>query len=221
MRLYNFHSSSTSYRVRIALGLKELTYENIPVQLDWEAGDTDSEQFRRFNPQGNVPVLVDGESRIAQSVAILEYLEERYPRAPLLPAQLERRARARSLVLFIACEMQPLGNLRTERFLSRAMHLGPVELRAWRRHWIARGLDVLEAELSGQATGGDYCLGGEPGVVDCFLIPQIYNALRPTVGLDLQVWPTLHRIYEACMKTAAFTLAHPTNQPGYQELQRH
>lgn len=220
MQLYHFHSSSTSFRVRIALGIKGLDYESVPVTMRWRDGDHDTPAWAAFNPQRNLPVLVDGELKLVQSMAICEYLEERYPTPPLLPADAAGRARVRSLAQFVACELQPLNNLRVERHLAGALHLDAAALRDWRRHWIGVGFDAIERMLA-DGPAGALCHGDAPTLADCFLVPQVYNALRPTVGIDLDRWPAIRRAFDAAMALPAVERALPRHQPGFAELTEH
>jgi maleylpyruvate isomerase len=215
MRLHNFHLSSTSFRVRIALALKGLDYEYVAVKLAWKDGDHDRPEYRAFNPQANVPVLEDGDARLTQSLAIFEYLEEKYPEPPILPRDPIGRARVRSLALFVACEIQPLNNLRAERFLAASMGADKDALRRWRRHWIQTGFDVIERSLASDPATGTFCHGETPTIADCCLVPQIANALRPAAGLELAPWPTIARIHRACLELPAFQAALPQNQPDH------
>lgn len=215
MKLHNFHSSSASLRVRIALHLKGLAYEYVPVRLAWRDGDQDRPGYRDFNPQANVPVLVDGDVRIQQSLAILEYLEETHPAPPLLPGDPAGRARVRSLALWIACEIQPLNNLRVERFLAQSLAQDDDGLKRWRRQWIDVGFDALERMLSSSPATGRFCHGDRPTMADCCLVPQVRNALRPTVGADLSRWPAIERIHAACLALPEVERALPQHQPDY------
>lgn len=221
MKLHNFHSSSASFRIRIALNLKGIDYAYVPVKLGWKDAEHDSETYRRFNPQQKVPVLVDGELSVAQTIAIIEYLEEVAPRPPLLPSSPAGRARVRSLSAFIACEIQPLNNLRVERYLAEQVGLEPGRLRDWRRHWIDLGFDALELELTRGSDTGRFCHGDTPTMADCFLVPQVLNSQRVTVGADLSRWPTIERIYRTALETRAFSDALPKNQPDFEDLRLH
>ena len=220
VRLYNFHGSSASFRARIALRLKGIEFDYVPVKLRWREGEQEGVEYRRLNPQGKVPLLVDGEVSIAQTVAIVEYLEEVKPTPALLPRDAAGRARVRSLSLFVACEVQPLNNLRVEKHLSQVVGLDEARLREWRRHWITVGFDAVEAMLGAKETGR-FCHGDEPGMADCFLVPQVFNSQRPTVGLELGRWPTIERVYRTCLEQEAFAAALPMNQPDAEELTRH
>jgi|RhiMethySRZTD1v2_1073278.scaffolds.fasta_scaffold07622_9 maleylacetoacetate isomerase len=221
MKLYHFHSSSTSFRVRMALHLKGIGFEHALVTMRWSDGDHDTEAFKRLNPQGNLPVLAEAEHSFAQSLAICEYLEETRPDPPLLPRAPAERARVRSLCLHIACEIQSMNNLRVERVLANELGFDQEALRNWRRRWIEVGFRAIEAMLGRDAGTARFCHGDSPTFADCFLVPQVYNALRPTVDLDLARWPTISRIYRECLALPAVERALPKNQPGYVDLKEH
>ncbi len=212
MRLYSFWGSSASFRARIALGLKGIEFEYVAVNL--RAKEQQAEGYRRLNPQGKVPLLVDGEIAIAQTGAIVEYLEEVVPEPRLLPRDAVGRARVRSLSLHVACEVQPLNNTAVEGYLAKAMGAKEEALVEWRRHWIRRGFDAVEAMLGEPATGR-FCHGDEPGMADCFLVPQVFKALQPTVALDVGKWPCIERVHRACMERPEFVAALPERQPDH------
>lgn len=214
IRLHQFHSSSTSFRVRIALGLKGVPFERVPVTLRFQDGDHDRREYKEINPQGNVPLLeVDG-LRVQQSLAIIDFLDRAYPEPPLYPADPAGRARVLSIALHVACEIQPPNNLRVERYLANELKLDGAALRAWRLHWISVGFDAIEQQLQSGGTGA-YCHGDSPTVADCCLVPQIYNSQRPVVGADLTKWPTIARIYKTCLENPIIHAALPTSQPDY------
>jgi maleylacetoacetate isomerase len=221
LKLYSFHSSSTSFRVRIGLALKGLSYEYVPVAMRWEAADHDRPEYKAFNPQGNVPVLADGPTVIQQSLAILEYLDEAYPERPILPREPAGRARVRSIALHLCCEIQPMSNLRVERYLGMTLGFDANARKEWKRHWTGVGLDAIERQLVGSPSTGRYCHGDTPTIADCCLVPQVYNVRRPVVDLDLARWPTITRIWETCMATPAFERALPVHQPDFQEMGDH
>jgi maleylpyruvate isomerase len=220
MRLHNFHASSASFRARVALKLKGIEFEYVPVRLRRGDGEQNGEDYRKLNPQAKVPLLIDGEVSIAQTVAIIEYLEEVKPEPRLLPADAVGRARVRSLSLFVACEVQPLSNLRVEKHLARVVGLDEPQLVAWRRHWISVGFDALEVMLAAPETGR-FCHGDAPTMADCFLVPQVFNSQRPTVALELGRWPIIERIYRTCLELEAFASALPENQPDADQPGRH
>jgi len=207
-KLYTYFRSSAAFRVRIALNLKGLAYE--PAFVHLAKGEHRKPEYAAVNAQGLVPALdVDGRL-LTQSLAILEYLEETHPQPPLLPRDAFGRARVRSLSLLIACEIHPLNNLRTLRHLKQALGQTDEQVNAWYRHWIADGLAKLEAELRAPATGR-FCHGDAPGMADCCLVPQIFNAKR--YQCDLTPYPAVMRVFDACMQLDAFTRAQPDKQP--------
>ena len=209
MKLYTFFRSSAAFRVRIALNLKGLAYE--PQTISLPKGVHRSADFAKVNPQALVPTLVmDDGFHLAQSLAIIEYLEETHPRPPLLPKDPKQRARVRSLSDLIACEIHPLNNLRTLQHLRRALGQTEEQIKAWYCHWIADGLAKLEAELAQPGTGA-FCQGDTPTMADCCLVPQIFNARR--YDCDLAPYPTVMRIFDTCMKLEAFDRAQPSKQP--------
>ena len=215
MKLYTYFRSSASYRVRIALNLKGLPYETVPVHLLKDGGQQYSEEYRALNPDGLVPSLIDehaGEAAaITQSLAIIEYLEEAYPAPALLPQSALDRAFVRSVALSIACEIHPLNNLRVLRYLTHTLKVGEDDKNAWYRHWVEQGLSSLETTLARDPRAGAFCYGDQPSLADCFLVPQIFNAQR--FKCDLSAMPTLMRIYDACMALEAFERASPAQQP--------
>ncbi len=211
MKLHSYFRSSASYRVRIALNLKGLAFDYAPVHLARDGGEQFLPDFRSLNPQALVPVLEDGDDRLTQSLAIIEYLDERHPDPPLLPAAPAARARVRALAQAIACDLHPLNNLRVLRYLAGELALPDAARTGWYRHWVAVGLDALEARLAGEAAAGPFCHGDRPGLADCCLVPQLYNARR--FACDLSGYPTLLAIEERCRTLDAFRRAAPEEQP--------
>ncbi|MCE9661630.1 MAG: maleylacetoacetate isomerase [Burkholderiales bacterium] len=203
MKLYNYFRSSASYRVRIALALKGLSYEYVAVHLvkNEQLGDA----FRALAPSQLVPALVLDEPGVApltQSLAIIEYLEEAHPEPPLLPKDPLARARVRAIALDMACEIHPLDNLRVLRYLVKEMGLSEDDKNRWYRHWVETGLETVERQLAGHADTGRFCHGDTPGLADCVLVPQIHNAQR--MSCRLEHVPTVMRIFETCMAEPAF-----------------
>lgn len=211
MKLYNYFRSSASYRVRIALYLKGTPFEYIPVHLIEDGGAQHTAVFRQRNPQSLVPVLEDGSVVLSQSLVILEYLEERYPSPSLLPKDAVLRAHARQIALSIACEMQPLCNLRVLQYLSSPLALSDLAKESWLQHWLMLGLQALEALMVRADWRGKFCVGDEPSLADCCLIPQLFTARR--FNFDLAAFPTLLQIEQHCQALEAFQLAHPERQP--------
>ncbi|MBT9525798.1 MAG: maleylacetoacetate isomerase [Rhizobacter sp.] len=209
MELYSYFRSSASFRVRIALALKGLAYDYVPVHL------VKSEQlkppFNTLSPTQLVPLLKDGDALISQSIAIIEYLDETHPQPPLLPADALGRARVRALALDIACEIHPLNNLRVLRYLTREMKLSEDDKNRWYRHWVESGLEAVERQLAGNPAAGRFCHGDTPTMADVLLVPQIFNAQRMDCRLDHV--PTVMQVFAECMKLDAFTAAQPSACP--------
>lgn len=208
MKLYHYFRSSSAYRVRIALNLKGLAYDTVPVNL--VAGEQRAADYLAGNPQGLVPALaVDGEV-LAQSTAILEYLEEQYPDTPLYPQDVVARAHTRSLCQHIACEVQPLNNLRVLRYLREQLGLEEEAVNRWYAHWVSTGFAALEsvAPDAGFFSGS----ADAPGMVEVYLVPQLYNARR--FAVDMAPFPRLHAIGQRCEALPAFARAHPDAQQG-------
>lgn len=209
--LHNYFRSSASYRVRIALNLKRLAYEPVAVHLTRNGGEQWSPAFDAINPQHMVPVLDDDGVRIAQSLAIVEYLDERYPDRPLLPGGAADRAYVRGLALHVACDVHPLHNLRVLKYLTGPLQVSDAQKNDWIRHWIAVGLTALEADVSASGRCGAFCHADAPTLADACLVPQMFAARRFEV--DLAPYPTLVRIDAACDELDAFRAAHPARQP--------
>jgi maleylacetoacetate isomerase/maleylpyruvate isomerase len=211
MKLYNAARSSASFRVRIALNLKGVPFEYLPVVLSKNEQFKDA--FRALNPAELVPVLVDGDTQLTQSLAIIEYLEERFPQPPLLPHEAELRAYVRAAALSIACEIHPLNNLRVLRYLVRDLKLSDEQKNTWYRHWVEQGLAQLEAWLVASGRTGRFALGDEVTLADVLVVPQIFNAQRFDCRLDHV--PTIMRIFDACMQLKAFEDARPERQVDF------
>ena len=208
--LHTYFRSSASYRVRIALALKGLAYESVPVHLVRGGGQQHSAAFAKLNPAELVPVLVDGSVTLTQSLAIIEYLDELHPEPALLPADAPGRARVRAIAQTIACEIHPMNNLRVLQHLEATLGASAQAKSAWYAHWVALGFTVVESMLSQGAATGRYCHGETPTLADCCLVPQIYNAER--FGVSMDAYPTLRRIGQACMELPAFQQASPEAQ---------
>lgn len=201
--LYDYFRSSASYRVRIALNLKGLAYDSVPVSLLDNAQR--APEYLSKNPQGLVPALLDGEQLLTQSLAICEYLEETYPQPALLPNDTIGRARVRALALSIACDIHPLNNLRVLRRLEAQFAADQAGKDAWYQHWIQSGFEAFEQQI--QSTHGQYCFGDTVTLADLALVPQVYNARR--FNCDLSAYPTMLAIEQRCLALDAFARATP------------
>jgi maleylacetoacetate isomerase len=209
MKLYSYFRSSGAYRVRIALNLKGIPYELQPVNLP--RNEQFTAEFQSMNPQALVPVLEDGANVLVQSLAIVDYLDETYPKPPFLPVAPAARAWVRSIALAIACEIHPLNNLRVLRYLTGPLGVSEEAKNTWYHHWVKLGLQAVEERLSRSSVRGSFCYGDAPGLADIFLIPQLANGRRYNV--DLSGFTTLLRIEENCMRLPAFQRAAPSAQP--------
>ena len=208
MKLYSYFRSSAAYRVRIALNLKGIAYETVPVHLVKDGGHNRRPEYRAVNPQMRVPALALGSGEVLiQSPAIIEYLDETQPDPPFLPKDPIARAKARALATIVACDIHPLNNTSPLRYLKRAMHQEQSAIDAWYHHWVTEGFEALEALLE----PGPYCCGSAVTIADIFLVPQINNARRLKVPLDK--FPKIVAIEAACLALPAFDRARPENQP--------
>jgi len=211
MKLHNYFRSSASYRVRIALNLKGLPYDYCSVHLSRDGGEQFGPAFRALNSLSLVPVFENEEGRMTQSLAIIEYLDEVHPEPALLPGSAAGRARARALALSVACEIHPLNNLRVLSYLTRELGVSNEAKTRWYQHWVELGLTALETEITRSPRAGRYCHGDRPGLADCCLVPQLFNARR--FDCDLSAYPTLLRIEQSCDALDAFQAAAPARQP--------
>ena len=210
MQLYHYFRSSASYRVRIALALKGLDCELVPVHL--VRNEQLAEPYSGLAPSRLVPLLkTDAGQLLTQSMAIIEYLDELHPEPPLLPGDALARARIRALAQDVACEIHPLDNLRVLRYLVRELKVSEDDKNRWYRHWVETGLETVERQLAGDARTGRFCPGDAPTLADCVLVPQIHNAQRLECRLDHV--PTVMRVFDACMAEPAFATTQPSACP--------
>lgn len=209
MKLYNFFRSGTSHRLRIALNLKGVGYEYIPVNLRTEEHLGSS--FKTINPQQMVPVLDTGEVLLTQSPAIIEWLEEHIPNPRLLPTNQYDRAKVRAMAAMIGCDIHPINNRRILEYLRNTLGCDETAILAWCAHWIASGFEALEAILASDAHRGDFCFGTTPSLADIYLVPQVESARR--FNVDLAPYPNIVAIDQACSELDAFRRAAPGVQP--------
>jgi maleylpyruvate isomerase len=208
VKLYGYFRSSAAYRVRIALNLKGLAFDTVPIHLQKEGGQNLKPEYRAINPQMRVPALkLDAGDVLTQSLAIIEYLDEAHPQPPLLPRDPLARAKVRALAQLIACDIHPLNNVAPLRYLKNEMGQDQAKIDAWYHHWVVVGFDALEAMLS----GGPYAHGADVTLADICLVPQVANARRLKVPLDR--YPKIVAVDAACAGLPAFERARPENQP--------
>lgn len=207
--LYGYWRSSAAYRVRIALNLKQLPYEQHSVHLLKNGGEQHSATFQALNPSELVPVLIDDDVRLNQSLAIIDYLDEQYPDTLLTPIERDRRYLVKSMAQDIAIDIHPLNNLRVLQFLAKDLDVNEAEKSAWYQHWIDVGFASLEKKLAN--TSGRYCVGDEISLVDVCLVPQVYNAER--FNVDMSAYSYIEKVTSSLRQVKAFHDAAPENQP--------
>lgn len=213
MKLFGYWRSSAAYRVRIALYLKGVPFENIPVHLVKNGGEQHSPEYVELNPTHLVPTLVDGELTLNQSLAILEYLDEKFPNEPLIHGDIGTRSLIKALSYDIACEIHPVNNLRIQQYLVKELGQSEDAKLSWSHHWMKTGFAAIEKKL--EAHAGLYCFGDSITLADLCLVPQVYNANR--FNVDMSAFPIINRIVEQCNTLPAFQQALPENQPDAQK----
>jgi maleylacetoacetate isomerase len=211
MKLYTFFRSSASYRVRIALNLKGLSYEQAAIHLRRDGGEQLMPAYTKINPQALVPALEDNGRILTQSLAIIEYLDEKYPEPPLLPKNPADKALVRSMALVIACEVHPIQNLRVLNYVKANYNQTDEQVNKWAQHWIDLGLDSLHQMIMAQPKRGKFCFGDAPTIADICLVPQLGNARR--YGCNLSKYPAILAIEKNCNALSAFANAAPEKQP--------
>lgn len=212
MILYDYFRSTACFRVRIALHYKNISYQQQFVHLARDGGEQFSATYQQKNPQSKVPLLIDNDHTIIQSLAILEYLEEQYPNPPLLPNDIYARAYVRSIANLIACDMHPLNNIRVLKYLTHDdLKLSEEQKMIWYHHWLKDGFDALEKILEKNESRGRCCYGDEPTMADICLVPQVYNANR--FNFSLESYPLIKSISDHCLEFPFFQKAYPDNQP--------
>ena len=213
IKLFSYWRSSAAFRVRIALNLKNLTHEVIPVDLLKQGGEQHLPSYSAKNPQDLVPVLEHDSHVLRQSLAIIEFLEEAHPTPALLPKNIEERAWVRALSMDIACDIHPLNNLRVMKYLHKELKLSDDQKSSWTKHWLEVGLTGVEKILSTQARQGKFCLGDDISMADVCLIPQIMNAKAS--NCDLSKFTKIQQVFDECMKLSAFIEASWEAQTDY------
>ena len=211
MQLHNFFNSSTSYRTRIALALKGVPFDYVGVNIR-SGAHREAGYVERINPSAAVPALVDGEFSLGQSLAIIDWLDDRFPSPRLIPTHGELRARVLELSYLISCDIHPVNNLRVLRYLEKELSVSPEQKSAWYKHWIAEGMAGVERLLARYGSG-PWCFGDAPTLADCCLVPQMANALR--MGCDLDVYPLSQAVYRHAIGHPAFAAAEPSVQPDF------
>lgn len=207
--LHGYWRSGTSYRTRIALGIKGLSYVHVPVDL--RKGEQQDEAFRALNPMGLVPALISGDTVLTQSPAIIEWLDERYPEPPLLPADIDERARVRAMAALVGCDIHPLNNLRVLKALRSEFGADQAVIDAWAGRWITAGFAALDTMII--RWGGEYAYGDTLTIADCYIVPQVYSAER--FNVDLSAFPAVVGAAERAAAHPAVAPAHPHLQPDY------
>ncbi|NMP33358.1 maleylacetoacetate isomerase [Thalassotalea sp. M1531] len=208
MKLYGYWRSSAAYRVRIAMHLKSIEFDSIPVHLVKDGGQQHQSDYVAMNPNHLVPTLVDNELVLNQSMAIIDYLEQKYPDVPLYPNDIAQRAIVQAMALDIACEVHPINNLRVQQYLVNELSATEQQKKQWVDDWISLGFSAFEQQLAKYS--GRYCFGDSITIADLCLVPQVYNAVR--FGVNLSPFPNIKRVVDNCNQHSAFVKALPENQ---------
>lgn len=214
MKLYTYFRSSAAYRVRIALNLKELAYDPIPIHLLRDGGEHKKAAYKVKNPLGVVPTLETDSVVLTQSLAIMEWLDDSYPDRPLLPKHPDARAHVRSIAHTIACDIHPINNLRVLGYLTNTLGVTDEQKSDWYRHWVEEGLMAVERLLITGGSRGRFCYGDTPTMADCCLIPQVFNARR--FNCSLEQMPMIQSVVSACEGLDAFQAASPQHQSDFE-----
>lgn len=209
MKLYGFFRSGTSHRTRIVLNLKKIDYELIPVSL--MKNEHQNESFKKINPQGFVPVIEINDQLLIQSPAIMEWLEEEYPEIPLLPKEPLERARVRAIAAIVGCDIHPVNNKRILDYLRGPLSLEEAKITQWCKHWIDEGFSAIETLLAQDRSRNAFCVGKQITLADAYLVAQVESSKR--FGVDLNQYPIIKKIYDACMLLPEFQEAAPSHQP--------
>lgn len=210
LKLYDYFRSSASFRVRIALNIKKLSHEIVPVHLVKDGGEQHTKTYTSINPQSLLPTLTEGNRILTQSLAIIEYLDETHPTPALLPDYPYDKAKVRAFAYAIACDIHPVNNLRVLKYLQDQFKITDEQKQEWYQHWIKLGFNALEEQLRNYDNHSTYCFGESPTLADICLVPQMYNARR--FNVDLSNYPLLCAIDENCQKLDAFTNAWPVEE---------
>lgn len=211
IKLYSYWRSSACYRVRIALNLKRLAYQTLPVHLVRDGGEQHTDSFKTINPQEMIPVLMHGGRMLRQSMAIIDYLDETWTTDLLVPSIARDRQRVRAIAEMICCDIHPISNLRVMQYLEANFGASQEQRDAWTRHWVGVGFSALEKVLEDNPSTGSFCEGDLPTLADCCLVPQVYNAKR--FDVDMTPFPNIARINATCLSLPEFEAARPENQP--------
>lgn len=212
MKLYGYWRSSAAYRVRIVMHLKLLSFESIAVHLVKDGGEQHKEAYTGLNPTHLVPTYVDEYVTLNQSLAIIDYLDEKYPAVAVYPTNIAEKAKVKALALDVACEIHPVNNLRVQQYLVKTLSVAEQDKLAWSYHWMNIGFAAIEKQL--ETSAGEFCFGDEITMADICLVPQVYNANR--FKLDMSAYPHIVRVVENCNQLPAFIAALPENQADAQ-----